>query len=328
MLLMVDTLKVCDTAVAGSVRCSALFVWLMISLGFSALIARADDYRLGSDDFAIIVRSPADDLLADYGPRFDLTGRVVSLRCDGQEWLGEPGLADEFNFRSVLPPGFRQSYPGNVFLKPGVGTLARISMRRYFFAARYPIVERASVRVVEQTSQSLVVSQDFVGPEGFAYRYEKRYTVDIARHLLLISYRFQNAGERSLPLSQYNHNTFLRGGDAGAWRLDSPFNLTGASEGGFAVVDGVVGLAGPLEDDTAAGEVAFFVSPQYVDASANRALLVEESAHRRVEVAGDFPVFRFQLFSDASVVCPEVFYRVELEPGQEVRWERSYRFGD
>lgn len=276
--------------------------------------AASDRVQLGEDRFAIEIETPLHAWSSEYGPRFDTTGAVVSVKIDGQEFLAGGGLVDEFNPREIPPPGYEDAEPGQPFLKVGVGLLRRIHERRYIFRGPYPVLEWARVRrdSSDGDRERLVLSQRIHTDLGWAYDYEKTYVVDATARTLVIHYRLKNTGEKPLTIEQYNHNWFRLGDEPTGphHRLDAPFVL----EEGLAFAEPQI-------------EPTYRMAPQQVPAGRNQATLRNTTNGQWVEFSGDFAVNRFALFADPGSYSPEVFGHWEIAPGEEAAWHRTYRFG-
>jgi len=281
------------------------------------------DYRLGDDRFAVTVRAFLEGWVERVGSRFDTTAAVISVRRDGREFLCAEGLADEFNPKWIAPPGYNDARPGEPFLKVGIGNLLRTHDRRYLFGP-HPVQSFAPDRVLHVNAAEAVFRQEFDSGLGWAYAYEKSYSVEAAEGRLSICYRLRNTGGKPLDIEQYNHN-WIRLSDRPpgvGYSLESPFKLD-PSEPTSLKLKAEGGKIDLLEAVLAP---AYTTAEQAVPSERNRLVIRNAQSGLGVEISGDFAVSRFALFADEQGVCPEIFGHWIIAPGQAVTWRRTYRF--
>jgi len=187
---------------------------IKMALVISALVIAATagcraevPFFLGNDQFLVRVATTCDEQLAKFGPRFDSSARVDSIRADGQEFLAQEGLIDEFNQRWVPPPGYNDATSaGNVFMKIGVGLLRRTRITPYRFADTYPIEARATTKLIFRNQMLAIFEQSLPLTDGWGYRYRKSYAVDTRTRRITITYELESLSFKEIEIDQYNHN--------------------------------------------------------------------------------------------------------------------------
>jgi hypothetical protein len=277
---------------------------------------------LSAGDLRVEIATDTRRLEKAYGPRFDRSAVVVSVKRKGIEFVEARGLCDEFGLRGLGVLGYADAAVGvGEFLKIGVGVLRRDHAGDYTFVRHWPVAASLPVEVVVGADE-LAVTQRSPLRHGFAYKLSKRYQVQ-AEGTLLIEYELANSGMRSFAFEHYNHN-FL---NLGATAIDTSFQVTP----GFALPE--PGNAGWQEEKGGLrltrpapprGGVVFGVEVS-VPAEMNW-LRVTREGGASVEIAGDFPLARFAVWATEAALCPELFYRSEIAVGASVRWSHRYRF--
>lgn len=280
-------------------------------------------HRLTAGDTVAELAVDTSRLHAQYGPRFDRTAMVVSIRRAGREYLDPRGLCDEFGFsgRGVL--GYDEASPdGGEFLKIGVGVLRRDTAEAYKFSRIWPIVRLLEVEVHASPS-SLLVRQNSPEVQGFAYSYEKHYELG-PDGTLLIKYKLTNTGPKPFAFDQYNHNFFSFAGaiaDPG-YAVVPAFPVEVKGDQGWSYN----GAELRLRREAPARPGVYFGQDLELTAAVNRVTLRHTNG-QWVECAGDFPAVRFAVWATLPTVCPEIFHRAQVSPGATITWQRSYRFG-
>jgi hypothetical protein len=273
----------------------------------------------------VTVQPGLEEWIPRWGPRFDTTAAVVSVEVEGEEFLCQGGLADEFNPRFVPPPGYIEARLGDPFLKIGVGILLSRLEENYLFDNPYQVERLApNTRIPQEEANEAAFSQSIDSGLGWAYAYTKTYVVDPAARTLTIRYRLENTGTKPLLVEQYNHNWFRYDSDDGKAKVTAtaPFLLNsekvnaypGWSQSGYTV--------------TVSRQVppSYFRLPQNITPAENRVLVTDHLGGRSVLVTGDFQVRRYAAFADEESFCPEVFCLLEIEPGEARSWSRQYVF--
>jgi hypothetical protein len=283
--------------------------------------AFADTYVLSCGKLRVEIDTATDRLTDEFGPRFDRTAVVSSITVDGHEVLGTWGLCDEFGLYGNGVLGYERAGVGGEFVKIGVGRLLRDTDALYHFAHPYPISELFPV-AVEANGTQLVVTQDS-GP-GFPerYLYQKTYILE-SDNALSINYQLSNLGADSWTFEHYNHHWFrLRDIEPGpGYRVVTDFKLP-AAETSLLLGENSLGIRATFNEDEAAYYASDLAS---VEAAANAfALAVDDS--EIVHYQGSFPPARLALYANGDGVCPEIFKRSFLGPGETRSWSATYRF--
>jgi hypothetical protein len=292
---------------------------------------------LGGGRFQVHIAAPGAEFMDEYGRRFDTLGHVAAVVLDGQNFLGPPGLADEFGLQRT--PGYDDAAPGEAFLKIGIGELVRLDQQPYQFARPYPVATWAPV--VETTAAGsdgvapppraaagdpthVTMCQNHAGRHGWAYEYRKSYTLSPAETRLEIDYRLVNTGARPFDTDQYNHNFFCFGTAevSPQYVLETALPIDPPASAPPWLLRG----HGRLPQWRPAPGGGYVASKRSAAAEHNYFCLNHVGNGQAVIVRGDYPVDHFAFWANHRLISPEVFIAVRVAPGQSLCWRRTYQF--
>ncbi len=261
------------------------------------------------------------------GVRFEPSGMITKLTSNGHNYFGVnapevrnpvgndhcTGVSEEF----FEPLGFDEAEVGEPFLKLGVGLLEKPFVKTYFFATSYwPVKFFDWTWEVGKNRLELV---QLGALKDWAYEYRKQIVLPEGKNALEVHYSLTNTGRRRFVTTQYAHN-FIRIDDrpigkdytvtfAGRVSHERPLPNSATFTGGntFTMPDRT--LFTPLRGFSSVGDNRVTVS-------------LPDGAG--ITISGDFTPFRYWLFANPKVVCPESFIRIDLAPGESMRWTREY----
>jgi len=234
------------------------------------------------------------------------------------------GLLNEFDIDQ--PEGFSSTEAGDYFLKLGVGDLLRPNDAPYDFFYPYQynpmsfkFAIKDSATICFKTISNLV--------NGFQTVYNK--VISINKNLLTIDYYLMNIGDKSFTTEEYCHN-FLSIDHEGITadnKLEFNFDLHREQFAAFVDPDNTMTVGKnaiswknkPVND--------LFIS-ELSGKTPQWATWKLTNSHAGVGVCEEinFEAAKVNLWGNGHVVSPELFFRVNLLPGEETRWQRRYTF--
>lgn len=261
------------------------------------------------------------------GVRFDRSGMITKLTCNGHSYFGingpevrNPvgndhcaGISEAF----FEPIGFDEVEPGQPFLKLGVGVLEKPFARKYFFGTSYWPITFFDWKWEIGADRIDLVQQGALN--DWAYEYRKQIILPDGKAALEVHYTLTNTGKRQLTTSQYAHN-FIRIDDQ---PIGEDYTVT---------FSGKVRHARPLPDSatfTGGNTFTLPVRTMFTPLSGFRSVADNRATvslpdGTGITISGDFTPFRYWLFASSRVACPEPFIRIDLDPGESMRWTRTY----
>jgi hypothetical protein len=303
-----------------------------------SVFAAADYPRLKLDNGVIQLSIYLPDAERGYyrSTRFDWSGIIERVDYQGHRFYAplytdhDPYLHDAVSgpaeeFGMFNPMGFAEAKAGESFVKIGVGLLAKGDTDEYAFDGSYPLL-RAGEWEVKPAPDQVDFRQHFVGDRGWAYRYRKSIRLLANRAEFVIEHRLENAGEKTIDISHYNHNfTLIDDVPYGPeYLVEFPFtsdkpvslnNLAWFRGNAIEVVE-------PLRDNSLWIELFAGEDPGHYNAATVR----NRKTGAAVQFRGDAAITRMVFWAVERAACPEPFIRIYLAPGQVKTWSSYYRF--
>lgn len=265
--------------------------------------------------------------------RFDWTGKIVDLkfhniqfstseRTDGQnENSFGKGFYNEFGIDTAL--GFEDTEIGGWFHKIGVGLLKK-EESQYLFSKNYK-VKPAEFKISAESNRILIRCKSQV-TNGYGYLLQKE--IQLAESGFTLKYYLQNTGEKDISTDEYGHNFMAINNDliGKKYVLKFPFQL---EPGLFSET-----INPELKVTIGQNEIKFNSTPdeqfffsnlsgnENVDASWQ---LINLESKIGISESGSFQTNKVNLWGWKHVICPELFYKINIKPGESTEWTRNYR---
>jgi len=271
--------------------------------------------------------------LANYDfSRCDWTGKIVSVKYQGtlisgtEKMYSDPdnitgkGYYNEFGIDA--PVAFDEADEGEFFHKIGIGLLIKAGTH-YDFSKNYEI-EPATFKV---TSESNKVKIDCISQSVHGYSYILNKEIELFESSFVIRYRLQNTGEKSITTNEYNHNFIaidkeLIGSD---YILKFPFQIIPE------LFDATVNPKEKVEINE--NKISFNSIPDdqffFSNLSGGKKVdayweLINTKSKIGISEKGDFKTNQINLWGWRHVISPELFFDININPGQSVEWSRTY----
>lgn len=272
--------------------------------------------------------------------RFDWSGVIASLEYSGHNYFGvwfpkyDPKLHDSITgpveeFRTGLSAlGYEDAKPGGTFIRIGVGVLRKPVEPGFGQFNTYEIVDPGKW-TVHSTADSVEFVHEVGDPtSGYAYRYRKTVRLSKDKPQMVIEHTLENTGRRPIVTNVYSHNFYVIDGQPSGpdVTLKFKFNVKTARDvSGLAVAQGrELHYLRPVKPE---GESLFSELEGYGPTADDFDIRVEnKKAGAGVRLTGDQPLWKLVLWSISTVVCPEPFIIMNIEPGQKSLWRLTYDF--
>src|SRR5215469_10846418 len=284
--------------------------------------------------------------------RFDWSGVVGCVSLNGHRFFGEwfsqydplkndsiVGPVEEFRTddgpmgpRASDPPvkpgaiGYNEAKPGETFLKPGVGVLRRVDDSPYQFGAAYPIVDTGTW-TTKVEKRSVRFQQTVGGPDGYAYVYEKKLTLDKHEPVITLEHSLKNTGKKAIETYVYDHDFFMLDGKPTGPGMVVHFAFAPKPEdplGPGAKIEGkdliFVDSLGPRRG--ASG----YLTGYSVKASDYDFKVEDANTKVAIRQTSDQPLSRLYFWSTRTTICPEGYIHLNIPSGQTGRWKIHYQF--
>lgn len=318
----------------------------------SSLVAKHPELQIANDLVKANIYLP-DAALGFYrGTRFDWSGVVSSLRCEGHEYYGpwftrrDPSVFD-FIFQGseivagahsaitgpaeefVLPQGYEDARAGGSFAKIGVGLLRKPDNAPYSCYNDYEIVDEGSW-VIESTPTTVAFTQRLdASRAGYGYLYRKSLSLGMSEPQLVIEHSLQNTGRVALRTPHYNHNFLTLDHKSIGGNLSITFPFVISSDAAFdpAFVS-AQGRQITYRNDLVDDEVVAFPLFGFGTSSNDYDIgIYDRLSGAGVRMSGDKPLSKLAVWSIRSVLSVEPFIDVNVEPAATFIWTYKYSYG-
>jgi hypothetical protein len=274
------------------------------------------------------------------GSRFDWSGVVGCLTYKGHNYFGvwfpryNPTLHDSITgpveeFRAPdgdSAPGYDNAKPGEIFVKPGVGTLRRIDERPFSFAVPYPLVDGGKW-TIRASKRQVAFRQDLHTQIGVSYVYKKMLRLESKQPVLLIEHELKNTGAETIDTLVYNHDFFMLDGAPAGPGMVVRFHFTPKTENPLGNGAYIEGNQIVYTHELETGASADGAISGYSDQPSDFDFVVENTKTGvGVEETGSLPLARIFFWSIRTTICPEAYVHIKVAPGQTARWTIRYRF--
>lgn len=268
--------------------------------------------------------------------RFDWTGKIVDVKyknislagvedsnCKNENFCGR-GFYNEFGIETAL--GFEEIEIGEWFHKIGVGLLKKEGLK-YAFNKPYKI--KPAEFQVNTTEDSVHISCISSSENGYSYELQKE--IEIQEMGFTIKYYLKNAGEKAIRTDEYAHNFVAIGnGFIGEnYILNFPFDLKPESFGETVNSELAVSiLDNGINFNKTPNEQFFFSNLTGGEAVKASWELMHLKTKIGIRENTSFQTNKVNLWGWKHVVSPELFFDINIAPGERTEWTRTYEVFD
>lgn len=270
------------------------------------------------------------------GTRFDWSGAFKSLvykqHTFVDQWFEtyDPYLHDAINgpVEEFVPLGFAEAKAGDPFVKIGVGVLQKPDDKPYAFLTNYPVIDQGQW-ALKQRRDHVDFIHTLSSPMGYGYVYTKTVKLTKGKPELVLDHSLKNTGKLAIQTSVYDHNFFILDKEptGPGIEITFPFALTATGRGFGELIqtrdNRLVYSRGFQKKET-----VFTANLQghrpVVDDYSIRIDNLKTGAG--VQITSDHALEKLVYWACATTSCPEPYIRLEVSPGQTVRWKIMYSF--
>jgi hypothetical protein len=264
--------------------------------------------------------------------RFDWTGKIVAVKFNGIYVTGVEKLNPEnkniigqgfYNeFGIDKPIAFDETAEGEWFHKIGIGLLKKEG-GHYDFSKKYEVQPATFSVTFEPNKVKITCNSQNVN--GYSYILKKE--IELFESSFVIRYHLQNTGNKRIITNEYNHNFIaineeLIGRD---YILRFPFQINPELFAATVNPDEIVEFKqNEILFNNTPDEQFFFSNlsgGKNVDASWE---LINTKSKIGLSETGNFKTNSINLWGWHHVISPELFFDINIEPGQSIEWSRTY----
>jgi hypothetical protein len=265
--------------------------------------------------------------------RFDWTGKITTVKFQNIELSSNEisngknehhfgkGFYNEFGIDTAL--GFDEANISNWFHKIGVGLLKKDN-NQYIFNKSYEI-KPANFNVTIESNKILIsCKSDIIN----GYSYFLRKEIELNDNSFSIKYFLQNTGQKEINTNEYVHNFTSIDKDliGSNYVLKFPFQLK------TELFKENVNPEQKVEIDR--NEIKFNGTPKdefffsYLNGNNNVNAeweITNIKSNIRIIETGNFETNKVNLWGSKHVISPELFYTINIKPGESTEWSRNYK---
>lgn len=265
--------------------------------------------------------------------RFDWTGKIVSVKYKGisvsgiertdvtdENTIGK-GFYNEFGINSLV--AYDELNEGDWFHKIGIGALKKDD-EPYSFRKKYEIKPSEFEVKAENDKVTFVCTS----PQINGYSYVLTKEIELLESGFTINYCLTNTCEKTIVTNEYVHNFLAINKQLvdSNYVLKFPFQVVPELFDASVNPEGKVEIGNNKFSFTGTPDEQFFFSNlsgnEFVDASWE---LVNTKSKIGISETGNFKTNKIVLWGWKHVISPELFFDINLEPGQQVKWKRIYK---
>jgi hypothetical protein len=269
------------------------------------------------------------------GTRFDWSGNIASLEYKGHNYFGQwftkysPEIHDVIMgpVEEFAPLDYSEIQPGGSFVKIGVGVVYKQDDQPYTFSRLYQLLNPGKWTIEKKSDRVLFIHD--LQDKTFSYHYEKTVMLIKDKPELVLNHILRNTGTHTIETNVYDHNFFVidKHPVGPGFVVKFPFNLKGEGVGfgELAEIQGnLISYIRPIGN----GEHAECYSLAGFGTTADD---YEIRIENRITGAGvritcDQPLLKLAFWSISTVLCPEPYIKIKVEPGKEITWSIRYEF--
>ena len=266
------------------------------------------------------------------GSRFDWGGIISDLSYQGHTYFGKWfDLYVPTNNDAIMGPvevfdplDYNETKPNDVFIKIGVGTLAKTDNSPYKFQKSYQIVNPGKWKIKIKSDQ--VVFSHILNEKEYSYQYTK--TVQLIEHkpILILYHSLKNTGTKTIETTVYNHNFFMidKQPTGKGFSLTLPFEINKKLLGAENYVEFNGNKINYLKESN--DHYIKFEDLTEGKGSIYDLKIENFNTGTGVKITGDQPISQLAFWSSPKTICPEPYIKIKVYPGQEFCWKITYEF--
>ncbi len=266
--------------------------------------------------------------------RFDWTGKISEVvyknnlltanekLLEQNDRIHGKGFYNEFGID--LPIGFNEIKEGEYFHKIGVGILKKEG-ESYLFNKNYEIA--AAKFNVNATSNIITIDCESQSINGYSYHLKKE--ISLFEDSFKINYSLKNTGIKTISTDEYCHNFISINKELidSNYMLKFPFQLKSSLFDARVNPKKNVVIKTNKFTFKESTKNDFFFSNLSAGEQVNATWeLINKKTKVGLQEIGNFKTSKINLWGSKHVISPELFFKINVEPNDVLKWSRAYNF--
>jgi hypothetical protein len=269
------------------------------------------------------------------GTRFDWSGVTPEIEYKGHSFCGQwfenysPTLHDAVMgpVEVFYPLNYEQAASGGHFITIGVGSLLKDST--VYSPYRYHKILNAGLWRVKIKTDKIEFTHTLNDPE-YAYEYKKEVLLTKGKPEMILVHRLKNNGSRIIETDVYDHNFFLidQQETGPQQSIIFPFTLVEIKGGqGLGEMSSIRGNQIVINRPFLKTEQAYTVLEGYGQTAKDYNIRIENhNTGAGVLITADKPMSKLVFWARNTILCPEPYIHLKINPGETISWKISYLF--
>jgi ribosomal protein S17 len=268
--------------------------------------------------------------------RFDWSGVTPEIEYNGHSFCGqwfekyEPLIHDAIMgpVEAFSPLNYDQAMVGGHFITIGVGVLLKENNTPYSPYQYHKIVNAGRWKV--NTKPDGIELVHVLNDPEFSYEYKKNIYLSKDKPELILFHQLKNTGRNTIETEVYDHNMFLFDHEQTGpqYSIEFPFSLVEKKEG-----QGLGDLVSIRKNKIIVNrkflktEQAYTRLEGYNTTSEDYNIKIENHhSGAAVNISADRPISKLIFWACSTILCPEPYMQLKVNPGETVSWKISYKF--
>ena len=268
--------------------------------------------------------------------RFDWSGVIPELEYDGHSFCGlwfekyDPLIHDAIMgpVEAFSPLNYDHAVAGGHFVTIGVGVLLKENNTPYSPYIYHKILNAGKWKI--NTKRDGIEMTHILDDPEYSYEYKKKLYLPKDKPELILFHQLKNTGHNTIETEVYDHNMFMFDHEQTGpqYTIEFPFSLSEIKEG-----RGLGNLVSIKENKIVVNrkflktEQAYTRLEGYGKTRVDYTIKIENHhSGAAVNISADQPISKLIFWACSTILCPEPYMQLRVNPGETVSWKISYKF--
>jgi ribosomal protein S17 len=268
--------------------------------------------------------------------RFDWSGVIPEIEYNGHSFCGQwfekydPLIHDAIMgpVEAFSPLNYDQATVGEHFITIGVGVLLKENNAPYSPFQYHKILNAGKWKV--NTKRDGIELIHILNDPEFSYEYKKNLYLSKDKPELILFHQLKNTGRNIIETEVYDHNMFLFDHEQTGpqYTIEFPFSLVEKKEGqGLGDLVSIKNNQISVNRNFLKTEQAYTRLEGFNKTSEDYNIKIENHhSGAAVNISADRPISKLIFWACSTILCPEPYMQLKVNPGETVSWKISYKF--
>jgi hypothetical protein len=270
------------------------------------------------------------------GTRFDWSGVIPDIEYKGHTYCGQwfekysPTLHDAIMgpVEAFSPLNYEQSPVGGSFVTIGVGSLLKEDDTPYSPYQYHKILDAGKWKV--NIKNDCVEFIHTLNDPEYSYEYKKKLFLVKGKPEMVLLHQLKNTGRKTIETNVYDHNLFFidQQKTGPQYVIHFPFPPVEKKEGqGLGEMVTIKDKQIVINRPFLKTEQAYALLEGYNNSAEDYHIQIENhKSGAGLSISADQPISKLVFWACSTILCPEPYIRLKVNPGETATWKISYQF--